>query len=224
MEKEDYKSEIAKKLNIDLHQLEIEQNKLAKAVSLKDSIDFSLTESIGACYNTFINNRIISVFLVCSPDMEIIEQQYSTKRLEFPYIISFRAYRELPAMIDCYNKIAESPDVIFVEGHGILHPRGLGIASHLGISIQKPTIGIAQKLLIGELRGEEVILNGKVAGYAFSSRQGSKPFYVSPGHMVSLKTALELTKKCLKLPHKLPEPLVLARKFASKIRDELRLA
>ncbi len=223
MEKEGYEAEIAEKWNIDLHKLEIEQKRLAKAVSLRDSIDFSLTESIAACYNTFVGNRIISVFIVCNLEMEIIEQQYSTKRLDFPYISSFRAYRELPAMIGCYNKLAEAPDIIFVEGHGILHPRGLGIASHLGISIQKPTIGIAQKLLVGEVKREEVILNGKVAGYAFSGREGSKPFYVSPGHMISLKTSLELTKRCLKLPHKLPEPLVLARKFAHKIRDEIKL-
>ncbi len=223
MEKEGYEAETAKRFNIDLHKLEAEQKKLAKSVSLRDSIDFSLVETAAACYNAFIDNTIISAFIVCNPSMEILDQQYSTRKLEFPYLSGFRAYRELPAMIGCYNKLAEAPDIIFVEGHGILHPRGLGIASHLGISIQKPTIGIAQKLLIGEASGEEVLIRGKAAGYAVSVRQGSKPFYVSPGHMISLKSALEVTKKFLRLPHKLPEPLVLARKFANRIREEIRV-
>ncbi len=213
--------EIAKKFGIDLDRLVAEQKKLSKLVKLKDEMDFSVADTLAGCANSFIGNKIISSIVVCNSNFEIIEQCYSEKRMEFPYIRGFRAYRELPAMIDCFNKLQEIPDVIFVEGHGIAHPQLLGIASHFGISIKRPTIGIAQKLLSGEISGDKIIINRKEVGSCLVTKEGSNPIYVSSGHMISSKTALELTKRFLKLPHKLPEPLVMARRYSDKIRKEL---
>lgn len=218
---ESFDYDTAKKFGIDLDKLIAEQKKLSKLVSLKDGMDFSLVDRVAGCANSFLGNQIISAIVVFNNNFDVMEQNYVTRKLEFPYIAGFRAYRELPAMVKCFEKLEEVPDVIFIDGHGIAHPRRLGISSHFGISIQRPTIGIAQRLLVGEIDGDKIMLDGKEVGLCFVTKQGSKPVYISPGHMISLNTTLKITKKFLKLPHKLPEPLVMARRYADKIRDEL---
>lgn len=213
-------SSTAEKFGIDLKKLVDEQKKLAKLVKLKDGMDFSVIRSLAGCANSFVGNKIISSIVVCDTNFEVLEQNYAERKAEFPYIAGFRAYRELPAMIDCFNKLQEIPDVLFIEGHGIAHPQRLGIASHFGIAIEKSTIGIAQRLLAGEVKNDKIILDGKEVGFCFVTKEGSNPIYISPGHMVSLKSSLELSKNFLKSPHKLPEPLVMARRYADKIREE----
>jgi len=212
--------ELAKKYGIDLKKLEQEQEKLAKQLEIKDSIDFSSAERIGAIANAFFQNKIISACVVLSPEMETLEQEYFQDKIKFPYIPGFRAYRELPTMIEAFNKLEEKPDVIFISGHGIAHLR-LGIASHFSISTGIPTIGIADSLLAGEVKKEDIVLNGKKVGKVLQSKQGSRPLYVSPGNLISIETAYELAKKFIKLPHKLPEPLHIANKYAKDIREEV---
>jgi len=211
--------EIAKKYGINLKRLEEEQLKLAKQIRIEDSIDFNSVERIGAIDNAFFENKIISACIVLTPDMEILEQEYFSDKLKFPYIAGFRAYRELPSMIEAFNKISEKPDVIFIPGHGIAHPR-LGIASHFSISTGIPSIGVANSLIAGEVKGEDVIVNGKKVCKVLMTKPGSKPMYVSPGNLISINTAYELAKKFIKLPHKLPEPLHLVHKYSREVRKE----
>ena len=213
-------SEIAKRYGIDLKKLEKEQEKLAKQLSLKDSIDFSVADKFAAIDNSFFQNNIISACIVVSPEMETLEQEYFSDKMKFPYISGFRAYRELPAMIEAFNKLEEKPDVVFIQGHGILHPR-LGVASHFSISTGVPSIGIANTLLVGEIKGEDIMLNGKKVGKVLISKQGSNPMYISPGNLISIETAYKLAKKFINPPHKLPEPLHKAHKYSKEIREEL---
>jgi deoxyribonuclease V len=212
--------EIAKKYGIDLEKLEKEQKKLAKTLKISDSIDFSLTDKIGAIDNAFFENKIISAVIVVNPEMEIIEQEYFSDKLKFPYISGFRAYRELPSMIEAFNKLEERPDVIFVAGHGIAHPR-LGLASHFSLSSGIPAIGVANSLIGGEVKGEDIILDEKKVGKTLISKPGSRPMYISPGNSISIKTAYEISKKLIQLPHKLPEPLHTAHKYSKEIRKEV---
>jgi len=212
--------EIAKKYNINLEKFEKEQEKLAKQLEIKDSIDFSLSERIAAVDNSFFQNKIISACVVFSPELEILEQEYFSDKMRFPYISGFRAYRELPSMLQAFNKLEEKPDITFVPGQGIAHPR-LGVASHFSISTGVPSIGIANSLLVGEIKGKDILLEGKKVGKVLQSKPGSKPMFVSPGNFISIETAYELAKKFIKLPHKLPEPLHLAHKYAKEIRKEI---
>src|SRR3989344_3610153 len=132
--KEDFLKEVCEKYGIDLPKLEKEQNKLAKQIKLKDAIDFKLADRIAGIDNVFFENKIISAVVVMSAEtMEIIEQKYFSDKMKFPYIAGFRAYRELPTMIEAFNKLEEKPDLVFISGHGIVHPR-LGMASHFSIS------------------------------------------------------------------------------------------
>ena len=209
------------KKEIDVSELENEQEKLSKSVKLKDAVKFDDIQMIAGCEATTLGNNVICAISVLSKDLEIIEERFSAKRAEFPYMSEFRAYRELPAMMDCWEKIENAPDVMIVNGHGILHPRKLGLASHFGILIDKPTIGIASSLICGEVKEGKVYFNGKVLGQELLTKKGSKPIYISPGHMISLNTSIEIVKKLIREPHKLPEPLDAAHRYASRIKDEL---
>ncbi len=217
------KEEDAIEKGIDIEALKAEQKKLAKKISLKDVFNFGNATRFAAIHTETLQQtkEIIAAIVVLDENLELIEEKYVIRPIKFPYIPGYRAYRELPSMVVVYNKLEERPDVVFIGAHGIAHPRGLGLASHFGISIDKPTIGIAKKILMGEEKDGKIILNKKTVAQAIITKQGAKPLYVSPGHMISLKTTLEVTKKCIKEPHKLPEPMVLARKIVERVKEEL---
>ena len=219
-EKEDKIQELIKRNNIDLSKLEKEQEKLAKSLEINDSIDFSQVVRIGGFSSAFFQNKIISACVVLDSDFEILEQKYFSDRVKFPYLPGFRAYRELPGMLPCFELIDDKPEVVFILGHGISHPR-LGMASHFSIASGIPSIGIAESLLIGEAKGENVVYNGKIIGKVLNLKAGSNPLYVSPGNLISMESAYELAKRFVKLPHKLPEPLHIAHKYAKQVVKEL---
>jgi len=215
--------QIARKFGIpreELFRLEREQRKLARHLSIKDAIDFNLVDAVAGIDNSFYKNRIVSAVVVMNPELEIIEQTFHEDKTAFPYIPGFRAYRELPAMVHAINNLETKPDVIFVKGHGIAHPR-LGIASHLSLATNMPTVGIANELIVGEIQDNNIVLNGKIVGKVWQSKKGSKPLLISPGNMITPKTALELVKRFTREPHKLPEPIHAAGKFAKRLRKEL---
>lgn len=214
--------ELIKKYNIDIKKLEEEQLKLAKLIKLKDSIDFSLATRIAGIYNTFFKNQIISAIIVIDEDNEILYQEYSQQKVKFPYLPGFRAYRELPAMIDAYHKLEEKPDIVIIPGHGIAHPR-LGLASHFSIAAGSiPTIGIANVLIECKTKGENIMKDNKIVGKALITKPGSKPIFMSPGNNISISSAEKIVLKYIVPPHKLPEPLRLAGKYAKKVISELQ--
>ncbi len=213
--------EIVKRFNIDIKKLEDEQKKLAKLVSEKDMMNFEDAQFIAGIDAITAGKDIIASAVTITPDLEIVEQKFTIKRAAFPYLPGFLAYRELPALISTYRKLETKPDVIFVSGHGLSHPRSCGLASHFGIAIESATIGIAKSLLVGEQKGDKVYINGKEKGRLVETKKGSKPIVVSVGHGMSLKTAVKLTEKFSREPHKFPEPLTLAHKYANKIKSEL---
>ena len=208
---------------IDTSEFEKEQKKLSKLIKLKDAVQIDDINLIAGCEATTLGNQVICAFAVMSKDFEIIEEKFASRRAQFPYISEFRAYRELPAMIECWEKLENVPDIIIVNGHGICHPRGLGVASHFSLSVNKPTIGVASSLISGEIKNGKIIIDGKITGEELITRKGSKPIYISPGNMISLETAVKIVKKFLKEPHKLPEPLDAAHRYANKIKDELNV-
>jgi len=213
-------NEVIKKYNIDIEKLEKEQKALAKQIVVKDSIDFSKVEKIGGISNVFFQNKIISACVVLDNDFELISQKYFSEKASFPYIPGFRAYRELPAMVSCFNLLDEKPEVMFVSGHGIAHPR-LGLASHFSIACNVPAIGIADSLIVGEVEGDNIVLNGKIVGKVIKTKEGSKPIYVSPGNLISLKSAVEIVKRFVKEPHKLPEPLHVSHRYGKDVVKEI---
>lgn len=157
------------------------------------------------------------------PGLEPVEQVVHREPTRMPYIPGLLSFREVPAALGAFARLVESPDLVMVDGQGIAHPRRLGVASHLGLWLDLPTIGIAKSRLCGAhgevptQRGAWTPLRdgGETIGAVLRSRQDVKPVYVSPGHRLGLDTALEWVLRCLGRT-KLPEPTRLADRLASR--------
>ena len=205
---------------IDLNKLEEEQLKLAKKVIIKDSFEkLELIGGVDCAYNQY---EVIAAIVVCDyKTMEVKEKVFAVVNAKVPYMSGFLAYREGPAISEAHAKLQLKPDVMIFDGNGILHPRRIGLASHIGVLLDQASIGTAKNLMVGEVKGNVVYVDKEARAELLVTREHSKPVYVSPGHKISLKTSVEIVKNCMIFPHKLPEPLHLAHKFANETREKI---
>lgn len=206
---------------MNLDKLRKEQIKLAKKISLTDS--FKEFQTVGGCDVAYHFNKLAAVVVVLEyPSMELRERAFVTGEAKFPYIPGYLFYREVPGIIQAYNKLEEKPDIVMCDFNGILHPRRFGAACHFGLLIDKPTIGVAKVLLCGELRDNLVYIDNEARAVQMLTRQYAKPIYISPGHKISLETSASIVKKCLRENSKLPEPLRIAHRMSVKIKRRLK--
>lgn len=172
--------------------------------------------------------RLVCGIIVFSyPELNEIERASAVVEERFPYIPGLLAFREGPAIIETFKKLRNRPDVLMVDGQGIAHPRGLGIASHVGVILDIPSIGVAKERLYGRYReppdkeGAWTPLisppNGKTIGAVLRTKKGTKPVFVSIGHRVDLKTAVRITLQCTK-GYRLPEPTRQADIFVARLK------
>jgi len=196
-----------------------EQLKLAKEVILKE--DFSKAKLIGGCDQAFIDDDVISGVVVCDKDMEIVEKKHAVLKAQIPYVPGFLFYREGPAIVGAFNKLEKKPDVLLVDGNGILHPLRVGMASQVGVVLDVPTIGVTKNLMCGDVKEGKVYFEKEIRGFELKTREYARPIYVSPGHKISLGKSLDIAKGSLRPPHKLPEPLHLAHRYVNEVRKEL---
>ena len=171
------------------------------------------------------NRAIGAVVLFNYPEMSELERAYAEVPLGFPYVPGFLSFREIPALLAALGKLRQMPDLMFCDGQGYAHPRRMGLATHLGIVLDRPTIGCAKSILIGKheplgnekgewtpmLDGEERI------GAALRTRTGVKPMYISQGHRISLETALRLTLSVCNGP-RIPRPTRDADRYVSELK------
>ncbi|KOP26148.1 endonuclease V [Hapalosiphon sp. MRB220] len=163
-----------------------------------------------------------AVAVLSFPDLKLQETSIARRPTSFPYIPGFLSFREIPAVLDALEKIKITPDLILCDGQGIAHPRRFGIACHLGVIIDIPTIGVAKSLLIGkheelpDTRGswQPLIHKDDIIGAVLRTRVGVKPVYVSSGHRISLPTAIDYVLRCTP-KYRLPETTRIADKLAS---------
>ena len=163
-----------------------------------------------------------AVAVLSFPSLQLQESALARRSTTFPYVPGFLSFREIPAVLDALEKINNIPDLILCDGQGIAHPRRFGIACHLGLIVDIPTIGVAKSLLIGkheevpEQRGnwQPLINRGELIGAVLRTRTGTKPLYVSSGHRVSLPTAIKYVLRCTP-KYRLPETTRIADKLAS---------
>lgn len=157
------------------------------------------------------------------PDLQTIEKVVVEEKLVFPYIPGLLSFREVPLLLEAFEKLESNPDIIMVDGQGIAHPRRMGLASHLGLFLDKPTIGCAKSRLCGthdtvdDAAGSwtELFDDNEVIGAVLRSKQRSKLLYISIGHKINLPLAVYWVVKCCR-GHKLPEPTRLAHQAASR--------
>jgi deoxyribonuclease V len=156
---------------------------------------------------------------------ELLERQTATCRAKFPYIPTLLSFREIPPAVACIKKLKTQPDVFLVDGQGAAHPYGCGFASHLGLAIGKPTVGVAKSRLVGEsqtVAGREFLVQkGRVISEVVTTKKGAKPVYVSVGHLTSLGTAVEIVKHCVR-NSRIPEPILQAHKIASEEKRKVQ--
>ena len=147
-------------------------------------------------------NRVIAaVVLYKYPEMKELRRAWAEVRLQFPYVPGFLSFREIPALLAALGKLRQMPDLMFCDGQGYAHPRRMGLATHLGIVLDRPTIGCAKSILIGrhDVVGREkgewapMMDEEERIGAALRTRAGVKPMYISQGQCISLETALRLT-------------------------------
>ena len=205
---------------VDFGELKKEQLKLAKKVSIVDSV--KNIKTIGGVEQINLGKKIISSVVVCDyKSLKEIESQYVVVEGKIPYKNSYLFYKEGIAALEAFNKLENKPDVLFVQANGILHPRRIGMASHIGMLLDMATIGVTKSLLVGQARENTIYVDKEARGYKLITKEHANPIYISPGHKISLKSSLEVVKSCIKFPHKLPEPLHLAQKYGKKVKKEL---
>src|SRR5205085_5958771 len=166
-----------------------------------------------------------AVVLLSFPELEILERHVYEEPVRLEYVPGLLSFREIPCILGAFARLKQQPDLVMVDGQGIAHPRRLGIASHLGLWINLPTIGCAKSILVGhhEEVGEEagawvpLTYRGKVIGAAVRTRSRVKPMIISQGNHISLETSIRYVLQCAR-GYRLPEPTRQADKL-SKAND-----
>jgi len=147
------------------------------------------------------------------PTLEIVETSTIKGRTSFPYIPGLLAFREIPVLLKAFQKLKNVPDVIMCDGQGIAHPRGLGLASHLGLILKTPTIGCAKTRLVGDYKKparrqgaqKRLLYKGRRVGCVFRSQKNVKPLFISPGHLIDFSDSVKVIRQCMS-HYRLPEP------------------
>lgn len=202
------------------------QRKLAGLVKQEElKSEPKLVAGVDISYNVGSDLLFAGVVILSSEDLSVVEKIVEIKEVRFPYIPGLLSFRETPALIEAFKKVKNKPDVIFVDGQGIAHPRFFGIASHIGVIYDIPTIGVAKKLLVGEpdfipeRQGDfsPIRFKGRIVGALLCTREGHKPIVVSVGHKINLIQAIDIVKK-FTLGFRIPEPTRLAHIIVNEAR------
>ncbi|EKE02566.1 MAG: hypothetical protein ACD_20C00358G0003 [uncultured bacterium] len=167
-----------------------------------------------------------AVCILSFPELELVEQVHHFQETDFPYIPGLLAFREAPVIINALEKVKTKPDIIIADGHGISHPRKLGIASHIGVLTGHITIGCAKSILVGKPEKElppkkgsyvPLIYHNKIIGNVLRTKDKVNPVYVSIGNKITLDKATEIVLACT-TKYRLPEPTRLAHQYANYAR------
>ncbi|MFQ5884330.1 MAG: endonuclease V [Thermoplasmata archaeon] len=208
-----------------LAKLREEQEELASKVSLEDG--FKSVRTVGGIDVAYKGNSAFAACVILDVEgVKLVEQRRLSGKVTFPYVSTYLSYRELPMIKKIFRRLKTKPDVLMIDGNGILHPRRIGIASHAGLELNVPTIGVTKRLLLGKLGKtpkkigdfSSIIHEGCVLGMALKSSKSDRYVFISPGHMISMKSALELSRKlCF---HRIPEPTRRAHRMATELRNK----
>lgn len=211
-------------MSINLEQLKQTQQSLSKQVQLNDDFAKSI-KLIGGTDVGFENEGNITraaIVILSYPNFNVIEYHIARIKTEFPYIPGYLSFREYPALVAAWQQVKQKPDLLLVDGQGVAHPRRLGIASHLGLLLDMPTIGVAKKRLCGQYEIMPKVVGNvtplcdkqEQIGWVLQSKNRCNPLFISAGHRVSQSSALRWVNLCLR-GYRLPEPTRWADAIAS---------
>ena len=186
------------------------QREIAKKVIAEDTLHKEIEYICGIDVSYKKNIAYCSAAIIKKNTLELIESVYSKSVVRHPYISGLFILRESIPILTTLKSLKNHFDLLLIDGHGLLHPRKCGLASYIGVLIDKPTIGVAKSLLCGSIMEDQSVeYDGTVLGFTIK-KEGKKQIYVSVGHKISLTTAIQIIKKITKKEEWVPEPLRIA--------------
>ena len=204
------------------------QHELRRQIQIKP-LDKTIRVIAGSdiSFNKYSDIVYAGIVLFSYPDLKIIGQSTAISKTTFPYISGLLAFREVPALLEAWNKLETKPDLLVLDGQGIAHERRTGIATHFGLITDVPTIGSAKSRLAGKYEepANEIFAQspmydkGELIGTALRSKKNCNPIYISPGHRINLEQSVAVIKNCLR-GYRIPEPTRQAHLLVNKIRIE----
>lgn len=203
---------------MNVRELKKEQMRLAKKLAVRD--DFDEIEFYGGVDQAIVGDEIISCVVVMDKDLKVVEKKWAKVKAPLQYIPGFLGFREGPAIMEAVRLLEQRPDVLLIDGNGISHPRKLGLASHAGIMLDIPSIGVAKKPSSDVIDGK-VVFEGDIRAVEVVTKEHAKPVFVSPGHRVGMRTAERIVRETSIDGHKMPEPVHEAHKMANKIQKKV---
>jgi len=213
--------------NITVSEAAALQKELRSQIEVQTPAGFSISTIAGAdiSFNKYETTVYAGIIVLSFPDLLPIAHSLVKTEVTFPYVSGYLAFREVPALLAAWNLLPQKPDVLVVDGHGIAHPRRMGIASHFGVLTGQPTIGCAKKILFGKYqlppdeRGAytDIQDKGEVIGVVLRTREKVKPVFVSPGHKLSLNDSINIILQCMG-KYRIPEPTRKAHELVNAFR------
>ena len=176
-------------------------------------------------FNKYSTTVYAGIVVMHFPSMQVIETSGVTDETTFPYVPGLLAFREVPALSKAWEKLQTKPDVLVLDGHGIAHPRRMGIAAHFGVVMQTPTLGCAKSLLTGKYTEpsteagsvSDLFAKEELIGKVFRTKKNVKPVFISPGNLISMEQSLDIIKQCVR-KYRIPEPTRMAHNFVNELR------
>jgi deoxyribonuclease V len=196
------------------------QQRLRGLVRQTPEIALDQVSTVGGVDVSYSEVSRAAVVVLAFPSLEVVERAEAIRETTFPYVPGLLSFREIPAVLDALAKLTTQPDVLICDGQGYAHPRRLGLASHLGVFLDRPTVGCAKSRLTGRFvepgpaAGDltPLVDRGEVIGVALRTKPRTRPVFVSVGHRMDLGTSVALVLRCLR-GYRLPEPTRLADKL-----------
>ncbi len=201
------------------------QKRLAAEIITDQPLDLDAIQMVAGVDVSVVNNvSQAAVVVLTYPDLQVIETVRAQAPTPFPYIPGLLSFREGPVLVEAFSKLEHEPDVLIFDGMGIMHPRKLGIASHMGLWLDKPTIGCGKTRLLGLYQEppaqkgafSPLIYRRERLGVVLRTRENVKPVFISVGHRATLESAVQLVLHCT-TRYRLPEPSRAAHNAAGRV-------
>ncbi|RYD59574.1 MAG: deoxyribonuclease V [Sphingobacteriales bacterium] len=176
-------------------------------------------------FNKYSDTVYAGIVVLSYPELQVIHTATTVAKVTFPYVPGLLAFREVPALLEVWNKLEIKPDVLVLDGHGIAHPRRMGIATHFGVLADIPTIGCGKSRLTGRFEPpadapfstSELVDKGEMIGTVLRTKAKCNPVFVSPGHNITMAESVNLIKHCTRR-YRIPEPTRLAHLLVNEVR------
>lgn len=204
------------------------QRRVRSKVVAKGSVHPTRVAGADLAFFPDSDDVIVCIVSLAYPSMRIVETVVRPDRTSFPYVPGLLSFRETPPLLRTFQRLRHAPDLIFIDGHGISHPRAAGIACHVGVLLDIPAIGCAKSILCGRYAPPHKRLGAwsylydrhdAVIGAAVRTRAGVRPVFVSIGHRIGLRHAIRLTLRCTK-GFRIPEPTRQAHILAARAKRD----